>query len=129
MDVGKRRFYYRIGLVQSRIEAHMQIKQELEGQTAVALTTQQRNFLTRIEQMGLSLIPLEDELRVLSQEWFENAHNSRITDAELQAVGSTENEPPFAHLTSEELTNVIFAFGQLVDLLGAHRAKFLRLRR
>lgn len=91
----------------------------------MALTDQQQNFLTQVEAQSGQMLDLLGELTNIELQWFENQHNTLITDEELEA-GSP---PPFPHISEAELTGAITGLLAIRDAINTYKGNFVRMKR
>lgn len=91
----------------------------------MALTDQQQNFLSQVEAKSRQMLELLAELTHIELQWFENQHNTLITDQEL-AAGSP---PPFPHISSSELTGAMTGLLAIRDTITTYKGNFVRLKR
>ena len=79
----------------------------------MALTTGQINFVSRAQEFARLLQDQYGEIASINALWFgaEADYNDQITTEELQAVEA------FAHLTVEQLNEVLYIAGQLKALI------------
>jgi hypothetical protein len=90
----------------------------------MALTDQQQNFLSQVEAKSGQALELMAELTNIELQWFENQHNTGITDQELGV------EPqPFPHISASELTGAITGLLAIRDAINTYKGNFVRLKR
>lgn len=78
----------------------------------MALTAQQQNFMSRLQQMAQETRTLRNQIKEEIALYNAKGFGVDITDAEL------ENIPSFEHLTQSDLWNCITALQGVIDALG-----------
>lgn len=90
----------------------------------MALTDQQQNFLSDVEAKSGQALDLLAELTNIELQWFENQHNTNITDAQLAVVPQ-----PFPHVSAAELAGAITGLLAIRDTINTYKGNFVRMKR
>lgn len=78
----------------------------------MALTQQEQNFVSRVQQIADTLLEAQHEVQRLIAEWNQNDFFNQITDEDLGEIAS------FTHLTASELSNAVTAISAFNTALG-----------
>lgn len=81
----------------------------------MALSTEEQNFVSRVQRFSRLLKDEYGEVVALNALWYgaEADYNDQITDEELDTI------PSLAHITQAQLNEILYIVGQLKPLLDA----------
>lgn len=82
----------------------------------MALTNQESNFVSRLEQIATEILDMRDRVRREMALYNAAGFGTSITDEDLTTP--VDGVAPFPHLTQSKMWNCITAFDAFIDALG-----------